>query len=302
MRRMISVRSTPFVTAQHDGRIINASGVVPVSSSRFVFIDNNDPTVLLELNLNPDGTQHGPIVRRPLIGLAGGALSDPEGIARIDGDGQIDLIVASSLSVRNFGVAGKVFAHDGLVRIRYAHDGDLHAEPMAGFREWLIAGHPALADAAKLPPDKQGLNVEGLAWDPARRVLVFGLRSPVIAGRVRLLCVHVDTDGPWSTAALQVGAGLSIEKSDFAAPQGIRDIDYDAARQEFLVLLGRSVSLGAAPFQLCTWDGTASTVTVLDVKFDSMMKPEGVTAFPGDGPRKILFVDDAGGFAVVNAL
>jgi hypothetical protein len=28
------------------------------------------------------------------------------------------------------------------------------------------------------------------------------------------------------------------------------------------------------------------------------MKPEGVTAIPGHGPRKVLIVDDAGGFAV----
>jgi hypothetical protein len=67
-------------------------------------------------------------------------------------------------------------------------------------------------------------------------------------------------------------------------------------------VLGQSISLGAAPFQLCTWDGTASSVTVLDVAFDSMMKPEGVTAFPGDGARKILIVDDAGGFAIVDSL
>ena len=116
-----------------------------------------------------------------------------------------------------------------------------------------------------------------------------------------MLCVYVDTDAPWSTAALQAGPELWIEASDFPAPQGVRDIDYDAARQEFLVVLGRSVSLGAAPFQLCTWDGAASTVTVLKVEFDKAMKPEGVTAIPGDGARTILVVDDAGGFAVIDA-
>jgi len=45
-----------------------------------------------------------------------------------------------------------------------------------------------------------------------------------------------------------------------------------------LVVVGRSISGGDVPFQLCTWDGTASAVNVLDVMcaLDSM-KPEGVS-------------------------
>jgi hypothetical protein len=170
------------------------------------------------------------------------------------------------------------------------------------------AGHPALAAAARLLPNDDGLNNEGLAWDPSRRALLFGVRSPVTTGRIPVLCVHLDTGAPWSTAALPVGPTLSIEKSDFVVPQGIRDIDYDAARQVFLVVVGRSISGGAVPFQLCTWDGTASAVNVLDVTFEpdfsstSPMKPEGVTAFPGDGPRKILIVDDADGFAILSTI
>ncbi|WP_139191202.1 hypothetical protein [Rhodococcus tukisamuensis] len=266
-----------------------------------MFIDNSDPRALLELNLNPDGTQDGPIVRRHLVGLAAGALSDPEGIARVDTGAGFDLIVTSSLCVKSAPPPGKVHAHDGLVRIRYTPDGDLHADPMHGFRDWLIACHPALPAAAQLSPDQSGLNIEGVAWDPSRRALLFGVRSPVTAGRIPVLCVCLDTDAPWSTTALQPGPELSIEKSDFASPQGIRDIEYDSARQEFLVVLGRSLSLGTAPFQLCTWDGTASSVTVLDVKFEpSTMKPEGVAAIPGGGARSIVFVDDAGGFAVLN--
>ena len=107
---------------------------------------------------------------------------------------------------------------------------------------------------------------------------------------------------------MRVGPTLLIDNPDFVVPQDIRDIDYDAARREFLVVVGRSISGGAVPFQLCTWDGTAASVNVLDVTFEppvsstSPMKPEGVSAFPGAGPRKILIVDDAGGFAVLNTV
>ena len=70
---------------------------------------------------------------------------------------------------------------------------------------------------------------------------------------------------------------MLIDNPDFVVPQDIRDIDYDAARREFLVVVGRSISGGDVPLQLCTWDGTASAVNVLDVMcaLDSM-KPEGV--------------------------
>jgi hypothetical protein len=291
------VRSTGFAS-QQPGRIYNASGVVPIGPSRFVFVDNQDHTALFELNLNPDGSQNGLLVPRPIAGLAAGALSDPEGIARIDVDGAIDLIVASSLSVRGFDISGNAIAHDGLVRIRYAADGDLSAQSIPGFRKWLLDNNPDLAPAAVKTPDNSGLNIEGLAWDPARAALLFGIRSPVTQDKIAVLSVQVDLDGPWGLQSLHAGPTLTIEKSDFADPQGIRDLDYDASRQEFLVLLGRSISLGKAPFQLCSWDGGAPTVQVLDATFVSGMKPEGVTAIPGAGPRKLLIVDDASGFAL----
>lgn len=91
-------------------------------------------------------------------------------------------------------------------------------------------------------------------------------------------------------------------------PQGIRDINYDPARREFLVVVGRSISGGNAPFQLCTWDGSASAVDVLDVTFwresttRPETKPEGVTAFLGTDARRLLIVDDNGGFAVFDSV
>lgn len=301
VRALSFVWQTPFITAVDNGRIINASGVVSVGESRFVFIDNTDPHALLELDLNADGTQKGPLIRRPILGLSGAALSDPEGIAKIEVDGAIELILASSLGVRFVEQSGHVVAHDGLVRVRYQPDGELHGEAMTGFRDWLIAAYPDLVDPARLRPDANGLNIEGLAWDPARRALLFGIRSPVDAGRIPVLGVLLDTDAPWTTAALRPGTELVIEKSDFAEPQGIRDLDYDATRQEFLVLVGRSLSGGSPPFQLCTWDGSSPKLDVLDVTFEpASMKPEGVTGFPGSEVRRVLIVSDAGGFAIVD--
>ncbi len=303
---MVSVSSTPFAD-KNAGRAFNASGVVPVGPTRFVFVDNLDPTALFELTLDSDGAQRGAIKRRPIAGLDAGVLSDPEGIARIDVGGEIHLVVASSLCVRSV-AAGETRVNHGLVRIRYTPAGQLHGDAMEGFRDWLLSRFPTLAAAARKIPDDSGLNIEGLAWDPRRRALLFGVRSPVRAGRIPVLCVHLDTDAPWTTAALRVGPKLSILKSDFAVPQGTRDIEYDADRDEFLVVVGRSISGGDVPFQLCTWDGNAKAVNVLDVTFEPAapvrpeMKPEGVAAFLGDGARRILIVDDRGGYAVLDSV
>jgi hypothetical protein len=279
--------------------VFNASGVVPVGPTRFVFIDNRDPLALFELQLKSDGTQRGKVKRRPIVGVAKDALSDPEGLALIEVNGAIDLVIASSLSV-DAARPGSIDSHEGLVRVRYTPDGDLHAEAMEGFRDWLLTAHPALVPSAALVPDRGGLNIEGVAWDPSRGALLFGVRSPVADGQIPVLCVELDDPAmPWTTDGLRAGSQLSIRKEDLGAAQGIRDIDYDADQGAFLVLLGKSVSKGAAPFQLCAWDGTSTTVDVLET-FSPPAKPEGVTTFGQSGTRRVLVVDDGGAFTALS--
>jgi len=129
--------------------------------ARFVFIDNNDPSALFELALSADGKEVERISRRPTPGVAEGQLSDPEGLTRIDHNGEIFLIVASSLCV----VDGKI--SDGLVR-RCATDPTVtcNRKQWHGFRDWLLRQVPSLVAAGHRQPDAGGLNIEGLAWDP----------------------------------------------------------------------------------------------------------------------------------------
>jgi hypothetical protein len=79
--------------------------------------------------------------------------------------------------------------------------------------------------------------------------------------------------------------------------QGIRDISYDEQTGDFLILLGRSTSTGNEPFQLCAWNGSSDDVQLLDVTFHRSMKPEGVVAFSSGDERRLLVVDDRGGYA-----
>jgi uncharacterized protein DUF3616 len=283
------VKSTLF-PKKRDGAPYNASGVVQVGPRQFVFVDNRDPTALFEFVLDADGAR---VDRRPLLGLGPGQLGDPEGLTRIDLNGETFLVAASSLCL----TGGKV--NDGLVRVRYTPGGDLHAEAMNGFRSWLLSHDHALDEAATLEPDKGGLNIEGLAWDPGTNALLLGQRGPAEAGRIAMIQVAVDMRATaWTTAALGTPSFLSARIPQSSGRQGIRDISYDDQTGDFLILLGRSRSGDDAPFQLCAWTRGSDDVRLTGVKFEKNMKPEGVTTVSG-GKRKIVVVDDAGGYAVV---
>lgn len=288
MAKRKNVKPTPFRERNGDDPF-NASGVVRTGARRFTFVDNKDPTALFEMTFDAHLETVERIHRRRLAGAGG--LRDPEGLTRADVDEETFLIVSSSLSVAQNG--GRI--NDGLVRVRYRPDGDLAAEPMDGFREWLLAHVPTLAAAGRVEPDAGGLNVEGLAWDAHAGALLFGLRGPAVPGRVALVEVPVDVGKEWTTAALGVPTLLSARLPRSTAGQGIRDISCDAGTGGLLLLLGRSTSHGDAPFQLGTWNRGDDSVQLLDITFHRTAKPEGVTTFE----RKILIVDDGGGYAVL---
>ena len=289
------VKSTPF-PEKNGGVPFNASGVVQVGPRRFVFIDNHDSSALFEFVLDADGAEVEGIRRRRLVGLAEEQLGDPEGLTRVDVDGETLLIAASSLCIAR----GKV--NDGLVRVRYTPEGDLFADAMDGFRSWLLSQDRSLDESGELEPDEGGLNIEGITWDPRASALLFGQRGPAEPGRISMIQVPVDAGAAtWTTAALSTPSVLLARIPQSTARQGIRDISYDEQTGDFLILLGRSLSRGDEPFQLCAWNGSSDDVRLIDAKFDRSMKPEGITTFWSGGKRKILVVDDAGGYAVIKA-
>ncbi len=296
--RRTKVKSTSF--DERNGKApFNASGVAQVGPGRFVFIDNHDPSALFELALGADDTEVERISRRPMAGVAENQLRDPEGLTRVDRDGEIFLIVASSLCVLDAKESGRQQVGDGLVRVRYTPHGDLHAEAMHGFRDWLLHHLPSLAAVGQREPDAGGLNIEGVAWDPRTRTLLFGQRGPADTGGIAVIRVPVDAGvAPWTTGSLEAPSIVRARVPRSTAKQGIRDISYDEQTGDFLILLGRSTSSGDEPFQLCAWKGGGDKVQLLDVVFHRSMKPEGVVAFSSRDERRLLIVDDRGGYAV----
>ena len=296
-----TITPIPFEEMNGD-RAYNASGVVPLDDSRFLFCDNNSGDALFELDLAEDGRKKGPVIRRPLQGLAPKAISDMEAMTLAEEKGRRFVFVSSSLSAKKTkdGQSLKV-PPSGLLRVTVNSDDSLSAENMPGFRDWFIQNAPAVTASANHTPDEGGLNIEGLAWDHERHALLFGLRTPLSGTSPLVIPVRVkDLDGPWTTDNLKVLPPIRLLLGATQGPQGIRSIEYVASRHAFLVVVGRAISGGKAPFELYEWKGGhRGKLRRLDVSFAAKMKPEGMTSGTVAGRPALLFMDDGGGYQVL---
>lgn len=280
----------------------NASGVVALADGKFLFCDNNANDALFELDLTADGKKQGSLVRRPLEGLAPGAVDDMEGMALAESGGTRYVLVSTSMYVKERKKRDAEIPPSGLLRITIGADGSLRADNMAGIREWLVAAYPEIAKSAEDEPDEGGLNIEGLAWDPTRGALLFGVRTPAPEGKALVLPVRVkNIAGTWATENLEAMPAITLDLAqETKDDQGIRDLFYDAKRNAVLVLAGNATSNSEAPFSLDVWNGGESGKTLrLDVAFDKKMRPEGITRGTVGGRDAYVIVDDRGGFRVL---
>jgi hypothetical protein len=298
-----TITSIPFGERNGD-EPYNASGVIPLGDSRFLFCDNNVNDALFELNLTADGQKKGALIRRPLQGIAAEAIDDLEAMTLAEEKGQRFIFVASSLYVKKAkdGQPQQV-QPSGLLRVKVNSDDSLSAENLPGFRDWFIQHAPAIAASANLIPDQGGLNIEGLAWDHHHQALLFGLRTPVPTSKLMLIPVRVKKlDGPWTTGNLKMLPPISLSPDTVDEAQGIRSIEYAADRRAFLVIAGKAISGSNAPFALYQWKGgKRGRMRRLNVSFAAKMKPEGITAGTVAGKPVLLFADDAGGYQVVQS-
>jgi hypothetical protein len=286
----------------NDGVEYNASGVVPLGDSRFLFCDNHVANALYELDLTPDGQMQGGLIRRPLQGVADDSIDDLEGMTLAEENGRRFVFVTSSLCLKNarnnLEEKPTRVPSNGLLRVAINPDHGLSAENMPGFRDWLIREEPELADAAMRKPNDEGLNIEGLAWDRNRHALLFGARAPAPEGELLVIPVKVhDLAGHWTTDNLEALAPIRLSPELAQDAQGIRSLEYIEALGSFLVVVGNSREHSKVPFTLYEWDGrTDGALRRLPVSFAKGMKPEGMTAGTVGGKQVLLFVDDAGGY------
>jgi hypothetical protein len=294
------IDSIPFGEL-NGGREYNGSGIIPLADSRFLICENNTNDALFELDLTPDGRKKGPLIRRPLQGLAPDAVDDIEDMALVEDGGRRYVFITSSMHVKKASNDSLVVPPSGVLRVTINQDGSLRAENMPGFRNWLIGAYPQLAASARVRPKDGGLNIEGLAWDKGRRALLFGLRTPAPDGKPLILPVKVkDVAGPWTTSNLEAQPPIRLSIEAVGDEQGIRGLNNEPEGGSFLVITGKAVHHGEAPFSLYEWNGAADGAPRrFDVKFAKDMKPEGITRGVIGGKSALVIVDDGGGFQVI---
>jgi hypothetical protein len=283
------------------GEEYNASDIIPLADSRFLFCDNNTNDALFELDLTPDGRKKAPLIRRPLRGLAPGALDDLEDMALVEDGGRRYVFITSSMHVRKARNDSLVVPPSGVLRVTINPDDSLSAENMPEFRDWLISAYPQLSASAQVKSKDGGLNIEGLAWDKSRRALLFGLRTPAPDGKPMILPVKVkDIAGPWTTSNLEAQPPIRLSVEVVGDEQGIRGLYNERDGDSFLVIMGKSIHHGEAPFSLYEWKGNASgALRRFNVRFANEMKPEGITRGLIGGKTALVIVDDGGGFQVI---
>lgn len=292
----------------------NASEVVALGDSRFLFCDNDVSDALFEMRLTKAGTLAGRLIRRPISGISTRFFDDFESMAIIGGGDRYRLVLATSFSLkirdprarRKSRRAKRALERESLLRLSHTGASELQAEIIPGFRRWLIDQTPDLGvhwrKSLRWIPDDGGLNIEGLAWDPSRSELLFGLRTPVIDGRPVVLRVHVrDIAGLWNLNNFEMRPPVFLDLPGDRLERGIRTMGYDAWRKTTLIVTGNAVSQTKVPFELHAWDGNPKgTVTRFEhVRFDPKFRVEGVAPGAIAGRPALVFVDDRGGYQVL---
>lgn len=281
----------------------NISGIVPIGDNKFLFADNNIGDALFELVLGPDGKKTGPIVKRPLANIEANVADDIEGLTIAEKDGRRYVIATTSLYKKESKRTGEYGDKpSALIRAAINPDGTLTAEAIPNFRDWFSKNVPDIGNAAILEPDQGGLNVEGLAWDPSKGRLLFGIRTPVKNGSPIVVPIKVlDLAGAWIEGNLVAEPAVRLAIEDTGDEEGIRGIEYDPSRGAFLVLVGNSTSVSKSPFQLYKWDGNAEgkSTRFSKVWFDKKVKAESVAHATFGDKGAVVIADDAGGYVVL---
>ena len=228
----------------------------------------------------------------------------------VQSEGRSFLFVAPSFSLKQQkkhhkkkSQRGKLFpARSCLLRISIGAEGQLTAEVLSGFREWLVARAPELGKSPRYLPDDGGLNIEGLAWSPIEQALLFGVRTPVIDHKPLILQVRLKrTDGPWDLSNFELLSPIALATKTDREEVGIRSLEFDRSRGLVLIVVGNPTSESKAPFALYSWDGNQEgrVQHFPGVQFHKRMKGEGVTHGLVANRGAMVFVDDAGGYQLL---
>jgi hypothetical protein len=261
-----------------EGGIFEASGVVQIAGTNsFLFVDDGRPGEIFSLELDASGNQLGSIKAVKL----GVNIEDPEGITT---DGTHFYIVGSQSK-------GKGADQVGIVRFKF----DLktlsvaEVETVSELKKFLTENVAELRNMNTKKARKDGLNIEGLAWDAQGARLLLGLRSPLVDGQALVVALQMnDPQGSFSSNNFKIAETKAIKLQ--LGGLGIRSIEYDKRLQAFRIIAGATDNQAKTDFRLWEWKADKDQAALREVTtFDKMLKPEGITgATVGD--QSFIFV------------
>ena len=267
------------------GGRFEASGVAHVPATSLVlFVDDGRRREVFAMELAGAGAQAGPARAIPL----GADVTDMEGMTF---DGRHFYVVGSQSKSTGF-------EGDGLVRFTFdpATRRVGAVERIQGLKGWLADNVAELRGTARRIGDHV-LNIEAIAWDPARRRLLLGLRAPVVDGQALVIPVALaDSAGPFTRENLRV-EGPTIRVALGGA--GIRALEHDSAAGAFRLVSGASLDGENLDFRLLLWDGASASGLREVAVFDRRLKPEGITRADIGGASVSVLVFDTGRFQVL---
>jgi hypothetical protein len=234
------------------------------------------------MQLGRDGKQAGSIKALKL----GIDIEDLEGITT---DGSYFYVVNSQSRPKS---AEQV----GLARFKFNRETQSIGEvqTLSALKRFLVENVAELRGFGSTKAKDDGINIEGLSWDPAQGRLLLGLRSPVVEGNALLVPLKLrDARGPFSIENLETQSLSAIRLP--LGGLGIRSIEYDERHKVFHIIAGATESQDKTDFKLWEWGGQSNKSLLREVTtFDRNLKPEGVTsASVGDSSFKFVVFDSS---------
>ncbi len=286
-RSGVSKLARPGAFASFDGGPLEASGATWVNGSNLVLlVSDSRPGQVLLMQLDESGRQSGAITPLDL----GASTIDPEGITY----GRPYFYVIGSHSDPAAGQQNTL--------LRFALDPESRtvrgqAEVIPDLRSSLLQGVPELKGIGDKPGRQDGMNIEGIGWDPIHESLLLGLRSPLINGRAVIVPTKLrDPLGPFNTTNLQLLEPRTIQLD--LGGQGIRDLDYNTQLKSFLILSGATELARKTDFGLWEWNGDPDQSKPearprKEYDLDERAKPEGITHVTIGNRSFVFIVGDA---------
>jgi hypothetical protein len=269
-----------------EGGTFEASGVAYVPGTEGVlFVSDARQGEVFWMGLDETGKQSGDIKAFPL----GIETDDPEDITS---DGTYFYIIGSQ---------GKLGSDDEPGLLRFSFDPATQkvtaSGAISGLRKFLVEQVPELkTDGAKKGSD-DGLNIEGICWDPNGSRWLLGLRSPLVNDEALLVPIKLrDPKGPFAIDNLTLAQpnAIRVPLEGF----GIRAVGWDARSQHFWIIGGATETQKKTDFTLWKWTGSGAPEKLETL--DEKLKPEGIARASSGGNEFVLVVGDASGYMKIN--